>query len=247
MIETSANQRTHFYNAHAIALAGKIRRPFEEIIEPQAATVLPINGGFGSARVENFRFRDIVSFKCAHALVTGSQSTKDSSFATLASVMIEDLNILDVVTAKKIVARVSSRHPVAKGDEPSPEPSIIPLGSQFEGLRIAGCELDVELNIDAFSKWETYQSFRKENARLPESRGMTVCSLVKNVVKKSSCPGLEISGDTIALSQFGKIRLGQFLLTSNSRRLAMLQVELGCPVGGSAAAGVVEGNGSTYP
>src|SRR5215471_9459377 len=102
----------HYYNASAMALGGKITRPFEAILETQAASVLPIDGGFGSARTENVRFKEIISFKAAHSVVTGSQSEVDGSFATLASVTIEDLNILDMVTAKRIVSRISTHHPI---------------------------------------------------------------------------------------------------------------------------------------
>jgi hypothetical protein len=99
--------------------------------------------------------------------------------------------------------------------------------------------------------------------------------LVKNIYKKSPgalvalksnalpgeaakdvpCPDLKAAlpsaennfGCWLELPQVGRLHLLQFLCSTYNRRLVMLRVELGCPVGGSADAGIVEGNGSTYP
>lgn len=244
---------THYYNASAMALGGRITRPFEAIIETQAATVLPIDGGFGAAHAENFQFREIISFKRAHSIVTGSQSETDGSFATLASVTIEDLNILDMVTARRIVSHISTHHPIPQIQaggalKPSPEPQIVAAGSKFEGLCVAGCGLNVDLDNNLACEWSTYEALKK-NSALAESKGMIVCSLVKNIVRErdSACSGLTITGNTIALAQFGRIHLAQFLCSSYARRLVMLRVELGCPVAGAATAGDAQGNGTTYP
>jgi len=57
------SQRGFLYNGQGHALSGKIDRPIEEIIEVQAGMSLPMSGGYGSVRVENFRLKEIVSFK----------------------------------------------------------------------------------------------------------------------------------------------------------------------------------------
>jgi hypothetical protein len=236
--------KTHFFHAQAVGAGGRITRPFQELIEVQAATALPIGGGRGTSRVENFNFKNILSFKLASAHVTGSASEDGKSFATLAQVVIEDLNILDVITAKKIVSRITSHHGID-----DKEPSITPLGSRFEGLRIAGCRLEVDLNTDFPETLATYKGFREANTSLQESKGIIVTTLVKDIQKRKACPEVKIvpSGNVIELAHFGRIYLAQFLLTSYSRRLIMLRVDLGCPVGGSADVGCVIGNGSTYP
>jgi hypothetical protein len=192
MIDPKKQRYVHYYNASAMALGGKITRPFEAILETQAPSVLPIDGGFGSSRVENFRFKEIISFKTAYSVVTGSQSETDGSFATMASVTIEDLNILDVVTAKKIVSRISTHHPIPKIVEgkdldPSPGPQIVALG-KFEDLCVNGYELDVELDANLSCECTTYDAYKKNcGDGVTESKGMIVRSLVKNIFKK--CPG----------------------------------------------------------
>ncbi|SRR5713101_761298 len=188
MIDPKKQRYVHYYNASAMALGGKITRPFEANLETQAPSVLPIDGGFGSSRVEDFRFREIISFKTAYSVVTGSQSETDGSFDTLASVTIEDLNILDMVTAKKIVSRITTHHPVPKVDEnkpldPSPAPEIIAI-AKFEDLRVNGYEFDVEIDANLSCECPTYEDYKKK-CGVAEQKGMIVRSLVKNVFKKS--------------------------------------------------------------
>src|SRR6266571_2362466 len=60
------------FHGHAIAAAGKITSPFQDIIPAQAASALPIDGGYGSARVENFRYKEIFSFASAYSEVAGT-------------------------------------------------------------------------------------------------------------------------------------------------------------------------------
>lgn len=275
MIE-SRQRYQHFYNASAMALGGKLTRPFEAIVETQAASVLPIDGGFGSARVENFRFKEMISFKSAYSVVTGSQSKVDGSFATLATVTIEDLNILEMVTAKRIVSRISTHHPIPRVDAgatslpASPEPQILATG-KFEELRINGYEFDVELDANLSSDCSTYSAY-KDKCGVPENKGMIVRSLVKNIYKKSpgvapellkpvanaqnqSCrdvrPILPSAENrfvcTFELAQYGRIHLAQFLCSSYARRLVMLRVELGCPADGILSVGCGQGNGTTIP
>lgn len=145
----------YYYHANALALGGKIRRPLEQVIESQAASVLPSSGGFGSSRVENFNFKHIVSFRVAHTEVAGSEieDNDDPIHTARSSVIVEGLNILNVITADKVVARLASRHP-ADDDEPA----IITTGSYFENLKIAGHAVEVvEFAHGTFHSLDTYE------------------------------------------------------------------------------------------
>jgi hypothetical protein len=165
------------YHAFAIGVSGRITAPFDEIIPVQASTALPEAGGFGKSRVDRFDFRNIVSFTAASAVVAGSvspaaddtsggpmvkqdgqppQNTKGPSRDAVATVIVEGLNILGVVTADRIVARIASSHPF----DPAQPSSITPIGSYFENLRIAGYEVKLDLAIDRFAQFDTAQSVR---------------------------------------------------------------------------------------
>jgi hypothetical protein len=250
-----AIKKTYSYNAHGLALSGQLERPFDQVIEVQAGTSLATIGGYGLARAENFRFKEIVSFRAAYTQVSGSLNKESGSYTTLVSSTVEHLNILDVITADRVVARLSSEHP-----QDQEEPRIRLLGSHFENLRIAGCLVDVELDNERFLKLDTFESFRKEFEsnpefrkmaedpfqtgqlrKLPERHGVIVCSLLKDV--KTSCPGLTRQGHTIIVPCFGKIFLAEVRAQYSKRTLTMIRFDLNCAVCGTGIVTEVVGNG----
>src|SRR5712692_3123494 len=66
-------KRAFHYHASAHALSGQFTRPIQHLIEVQAATALPTIGGHGNARVDDFRFNHLVSFKAGYTHVSGSE------------------------------------------------------------------------------------------------------------------------------------------------------------------------------
>ena len=269
-------QRTFLYNARGDGFSAQVTRPVQQTIEVQAGVSLPTAGGHGCSRVENFRYSEILSFDAAYSQVAGSQNMANGNYTTLVAATVEGLNILDMVTADKIVARLSSEHP-ADGSQPS----IIPLGSTFENLRIAGCPVKVDLDIDLFTRLGTFGSFRTEydkNKQFretmqqryfwgPPKSGVPGFLLERykwfpgdafpeskgivlcSLVKgiQTTCPEITSYGNIIVLPQFGTIYLSEFYLQDSSRRLTMLRVEMGSPICGTVSAGDIEGNGVLFP
>jgi hypothetical protein len=141
--------RTFLYHAHGLALGGAITQPFKAEIESHAATSLPIFGGFASAKMENYRLREIVSYRSAHSYVSGIQL--EDGAHTVASSTIEGLNILDMITADSITGRLSSK------DTGTGQPEIVTLGSSFVNLKIAGQPVQVDLDNDLFTVHPTYE------------------------------------------------------------------------------------------
>jgi hypothetical protein len=132
-----------FYHAEASALKGTLNRPIAQIIYPQAPVSLPREGGYRSARVENFRAENVLSFSSAYTQVAGTKSLKeDHGQTTLATAVLENFNVLDVVTADRIVAQIGTDY--VNG---SYIPSITFLGTRFENLRIAGHPVNVKLDF----------------------------------------------------------------------------------------------------
>jgi len=128
---------TFRHDASAAAVGGYFTLPFTEPLEVQASSVLAPVGGYGSARVEGFRFQEIVSFDAGYSQVSGIQHQVDGTTVheTLVSAVVEGLNILDMITADRVVARLASEYPAGT---PSDELSFLPVGSYFVNLRIAG-------------------------------------------------------------------------------------------------------------
>jgi hypothetical protein len=163
-----AHRRFH-YHASAHALSGELTRPVQHVIEVQAGMALPSTGGSGSSHVENFRFDEVVSFRRAYTQVSGSakhereEGREKIIHTTHATAAVEGLNILDVVTAGRIVARLSSSfEEPPPGANPKPtEGKVLLIGSQFENLRIAGHLVDVELDQELFLELGTFSNVRE--------------------------------------------------------------------------------------
>jgi hypothetical protein len=66
---------------------------------------------------------------------------------TLVTVAIDGLNILDVITADRVVARMTSRDAKDERDR-LPNPEILPFGSHFENLRIGGIPVELTPYLD---------------------------------------------------------------------------------------------------
>ena len=147
------------FRGSAFGAAGRIGRPFSEIIEVQAPSTIAKFGGHGSGRSVDFHHRDLLRFRLAHTAVTGSHHAtngdeKRLTFSTRVAAIVEGLNIHDMVTADRVVAMlVSTYTPESDG-----EPSVHLIGSHFENLRIAGIPIDVDLAVDVFDKHHTHRA-----------------------------------------------------------------------------------------
>jgi hypothetical protein len=141
--------RKFLYHAHGSAIGGTITQPFKADIGTSAASSLPIIGGFASAKSAAYQLKDVVSFSSAHTYVSGIQ-TPDGAHNTVVTCVVEGLNILHMITADAIIGRVSAKN---KDGEPS---EIIPFGSSFENLKIAGQPVEVDLDHDLFLQHPTH-------------------------------------------------------------------------------------------
>lgn len=135
--------RVHTYHADASVLGGRIERPFDQVIPVQAPLTLPPVGGYAKAHTESFRLDGVVSVKFGHTQVAGSMSPT-GTFSTLATSVIEGLNVLDIFTADRMVAQISLTHPKV-----GYYPRVTLVGTHYENVRIGGqpVEIDLDLNI----------------------------------------------------------------------------------------------------
>lgn len=221
----------HVYDARAFALEGDLQLPLRAEIKPQAFVDLPKTGGYLSRRVGDYHLEGVISYRSAYTQVAGNLDRKPGhGYVTLATAVLEDFNILDVVTAERVVAQVSTEHPL---DGSTPE--ITFLGTRFDNLRIAGHPVRIDLDIDFFGTkpaggkpWSRKKDFRKrvsdqyENIRRqsklpaeiaerynrlpsnPGPQGSIECSLVKRA--EGSYPGRTF-GHVIDIPHFGKVYL----------------------------------------
>jgi hypothetical protein len=225
-------KRYHVYEAEAEALSGHLTLPLIQAVKPPTFVKLNERGGYVSQHAENYRLGGVVSFRSAYTQVAGNPDVKvEHGWNTLTTAVVEGLNVLDVVTADRIVCQISTDHPLV-----GYVPTVTFLGTRIENLRIAGVPVDVEMNLDMLGEKPlndaSYTSDRsfierintqrnhiqsQENipsdiatrySRLPEisgKQGKIECSLV-NHVGSAKFPW-RCLGNAIDVPHFGKIYL----------------------------------------
>ena len=153
-VETgSVLEQYHIYHAEAHILSGHLEHPIKQPVEDYGRVVLEntrreslITQSVGETRVEG-----LISFKSGHTRVIGSQiksktdifGNDHAGWVTLSSSAVEGLNVVDVVTADRVVAQVSTEHPMINGHVPK----VTFIGTTFENLRIGGFPVQVELDL----------------------------------------------------------------------------------------------------
>jgi hypothetical protein len=133
----------HEYDADARLLGGLLQRPIERNIDaPAFVSLTGRDDNHHFRRAEPFNADGVVSFKSGYTRASGNHS-EDEGWVTLATAVVEGLNILDVITADRIVAQVSTEHAPLDGHVPS----VTFLGTRFENLRVNGYPVEVELDL----------------------------------------------------------------------------------------------------
>jgi hypothetical protein len=253
------------YHANGHVLSGRFDRPKKHAIEVQAGTTLPACGGHGNSRVENFQLDDILSFKAGYSHVSGSEMVRDNKVihTTQVTSVVEGLNILDMVTADRIVARLASSYEHGNKKNGN-ESKILVFGSRFENLRIAGKKVEVELQDELAMKLDTFAAARNEFATNEAFRRMTEdffaagklpkkveihevvrCSLVKEL-SPGNLPPIKRSGNCghiLTIPEFGKMHLAELSIEHGRKRLTMLRVMLGSPTEGDLTVVEADSNG----
>lgn len=139
------NERMFWFRGNTMAVGGRIESPVNENIDAQATCTLPPTGGFAAASAGRFNYKNIIRFERAASTVSGQKVKHGETTAgeTLVTVTIEGLNVLDVITADRVVARMTSKHAKDQGETRS-QPEILPFGSHFENLRIGGVPIELK-------------------------------------------------------------------------------------------------------
>jgi hypothetical protein len=139
-----ANGREHLYDARAFAVHGMLTHPLHHEIKHTAHSKLGQDGGYAHERSEKYRAEGVVSYECARSHVAGNPYQKGShAWSTLSTSVIEHFNVMDVVTADRIVAQIHTYHPAVGF-----VPQVTFLGTRFENLCIAGHLVNVDLHLD---------------------------------------------------------------------------------------------------
>jgi hypothetical protein len=168
-------------------------------------------------------------------------------------------------------AALVARSGPVDGEPPFDLPDDVGFGS----IDIGGSGLEVEIDYEAFRQCPTHAALLKAAgdrqfterhgncffldrqaapaaaARTPglrQSSGTTFATIVKSIRWTGKpYPGATIDHHSVIVPDFGTMFFGEILISSFSRRLTMLRLELGSPVGGFVACAEVETNGTWSP
>jgi len=267
----TGSHRFHYYHADASALGGFIHRPLKKVVPTQASVSLPAAGGFSSARTGAFHFENLVSLRESFCRVGGSVDEKGDT-TTLVTAVVDGLNLLDIVTAERVVSQIST--------ERSPDGHIAKVtyvGSQFFGLRIAGFPVEPEINLQVLvppydgpkRPWlknkNLLQSARDQHTRRTSGQhgapkwlvarygwvesddkiaehGHVCASLVDGF--KGTIPG-KVFGHIVEIDGVGRFNFGEVCMYDHMYRLTMVRAEIGSPTGGDLSGGTTGSNGGS--
>ena len=271
-----APPRVHHFHAEATALHAKLQHPLNGEIKPQNHLKLSREGGYLSDHARDYRADNVVSYKSARTHVAGHESPKrDHPWITLTTSSIEQLNVLEVVTADRVVSQIATEHPREKGHVPT----VTFLGTRFENLRVGGVAVNLKLKFPLMTlrpptpdtpyledpkflqeigaetsfpglkeQWAKYLENVEKN---PKPGARAVGTLAYDVSlgdgDKESRGDVKVDGNVLTVPEFGKIILAELALDCDTFHLTMLRLEMGCIAAGTMTVGGNIANGRTYP
>jgi hypothetical protein len=235
-------EKRFIFRGNAVGAAAHIHRPEDLIIWVQGASSLPVIGGYSRSTAGAATFGDVLSLKSVRTQATGDFSDKENAYSTLANAVVKGLNVNGRLTADSLEATLHASDP---GD--GSEPSISATDTEIINLRLDGYPISVTIDKDLCDRYVTREAliraYKKKSGkgRIPEAGGYIVTSIVSEIRTKH--PKAKVDGNVIILNGFGRIFLGELLITGNSRRLTLLRLKLGSPIEGDVACAEVETNG----
>jgi hypothetical protein len=266
-------KKTFYYHANANSLGGFVEKPLQKTIPSQASVSLHPVGGHATTRTAAFNFEEIVSCSAAYTRVSGRQMGQDGPWSLTATAVVEDLKVLEVLTADRLVAQVSVEYPNDGGYL-----KVSFAGSRFEGLQLGGYDASPTMSSKllhgakaavthpvflqtAGEQADTITSSIADQKRNdlqwlaerfgsiasnqePEEDRWVLCSLVNGV--SQSIPGTSF-GHVVEVPDFGTIFLGELLVCRSSIKLYSFRAELGCGTSGHVSGPSADVQGVPYP
>jgi hypothetical protein len=245
-------------DGRAVALGGYIHRVKDKIIRHnlQVPSASASFGGLSDLKPGPFAFRSddgepVVS--CGAAEVKTWHEREDGNGRGAVQIVHSKSSIADLSVGGRLhLARASAylKSVYQHGDQ---QPAITPVDAAIEGLAIDGVRFKVTIATDTVTNLARCHDFHHaathdkqfkaaQDRRLmslwsaPEGRtpkGCFVYSVVERIEWDGKLPdGAEVSADShvIVWPDFGKVVLGEMLISHFSRRLTMMRLELGSPL-----------------
>ena len=152
------------------------------------------------------------------------------------------------------------------------KPEFRSLSAKFESVRVDGVALTIETHTNVLEEFSTKERLSEAYARdpafreryghcffgikptnpkehkIPEMDGLIYGTVVTGLKWGGEGPfDAVIKGNSVTITNFGAIYLGEIVIEEDFRRLTLLRFQLGSDTSGSGSAAEVQANGSTWP
>jgi hypothetical protein len=197
---------------------------------------------------------------------------REDSLTTTTTVRCD---VRDIAVGRKPALRVDQLRGALRARSPrvSGEASIKTGELKIAGVNLAGHVLVVDIDDELFEKYDTRAKLltamdkpafaRAKGVSLllssagddgtgerfvMQADGTIYATVVREIRWKGRpYPGATIDHHVVTVPNFGRIFFGEIFVSSSARRLTMMRLQLGSPVGGFLAFSEAESNGSWYP
>lgn len=268
--------RRFAFSGHAIGASAHFHRlddhkNLSHVIPTLGSSAIPIAGGRSHQVVKNQTFsadeprkRNLLTAEHAEALAIG-RAVDDSNYETEIGAIVRGLHILDGFHVDVVELHQTST--VSENDHHS---SVRTSGCKIEGLRLGNVAVHITLDEKPFSTCGTKdeleafynrqsEEWRRENcwrfhaedgASLTERNGRFFGSLVKDIVFKGPADevkNMERDGYSIHWHGFGRIFLGEVIISEKDRRVTMIRLKMGSDAAGFGSIGDGQTNSGLVP
>jgi hypothetical protein len=242
------NDNPFVFNAHGCAVGGFTTRPWGyDNLKSVASVSLATTGGHGKVQESYDYHAPFLTVGNAVTEVEGKQDSPGSYF-TKVTVNVTGLKMYDLDTNKCVLEADFTTSLITKNTG-AKETVVDTSASNFTKLIVDGDPVIITPGTMC-DQAQTYDDFdakfgsNKKVCKSPKMRLMR-CSLLDKIQHKHAQP----NGDQqiLVVPNFGNIYLGEVHIKDNERRITMMRLELGSPVGGSIALGGGSGNGTLFP
>ena len=263
-------------DGRAVALGGYIHRVNDKVIRrnlhvPSASASF---GGMSDLKPGPFAFPaedggdKVVS--CGEADVKTWHQREDGNGKGPIQTVHAKSSIRDLSVGNRLFLSYASAYLKSVYQDGDEQPMITPVDAKMEGLVIDGVRFNVKLGTDTVTNFATCHQFHhaaKHDKHFKDTqekrllslwdaadgrtaKGCFVYSIVERIEWDGTLPrGAEVSEDSnvIVWPDFGKVVLGEMLITHYNRRLTMMRLELGSPMQGTMDAIDVQSGGQALP
>ena len=139
----ASQERVFHYHADANALGGVLTHPYKTVISTAANSSLANGGGYNSSQTVPYHLDHILHCNAAYTHTTGGE--ENGHWTSLTTAVVEGVNLLEVVTADKVVAQISTTHAKVGNQR-----TVSFVGSQFVNLRVNGHSVEPVLDRHPF-------------------------------------------------------------------------------------------------